>query len=173
MALHCCMIVWKNNKKPKKLFYQGKVPPFKIIYIYFWKKKSCYRIPDRYIYGLWSWWYLDCNSWLNPVCLRHAVNLFYFMWLLLRTKYSFNMITQTIWIDMYSKIELYVCLMQIFRLHDSNDIINSCWHSSHQNLYRYVVQRQRIITSTAADKLYMYCNSTAECRRRNFLYIWS
>lgn len=34
MALHCCMIVWKNNKKPKKLFYQGKVPPFKIIYIY-------------------------------------------------------------------------------------------------------------------------------------------
>lgn len=37
----------------------------------------------------------------------------------------------------------------------------------------YVIQRQRIITSTAADKLYMYnCHSTAECyRQRNFLYI--
>lgn len=36
----------------------------------------------------------------------------------------------------------------------------------------YVIQRQRILTSTAADKLYMYCHPTAECyRQRNFLYI--
>lgn len=36
----------------------------------------------------------------------------------------------------------------------------------------YVIQRQRIITSTAADKLDMYCHPTAECyRQRNFLYI--
>lgn len=36
----------------------------------------------------------------------------------------------------------------------------------------YVIQRQRINTSTAADKLDMYCHSTAECyRQRNFLYI--
>lgn len=37
----------------------------------------------------------------------------------------------------------------------------------------YVIQRQRILTSTAADKLDMYCHpSTAECyRQRNFLYI--
>lgn len=104
---------------------------------------------------VWSLWYLDCNSWFQPVCLRHAVNLFYFMWLLLRTKYSFNMITQTIWIDMYSKIELYVCLMQIFRLHDSNDIINSCWHSSHQNLYRYIVQRQRISSQVQLLTIYI------------------
>lgn len=36
----------------------------------------------------------------------------------------------------------------------------------------YVIQRQRILTSTAADKLDMYCHPTAECyRQRNFLYI--
>lgn len=37
----------------------------------------------------------------------------------------------------------------------------------------YVIQRQRILTSTAADKLdNMYCHPTAECyRQRNFLYI--
>lgn len=36
----------------------------------------------------------------------------------------------------------------------------------------YVIQRQRIIRSTAADKLDMYCHPTAECyRQRNFLYI--
>lgn len=36
----------------------------------------------------------------------------------------------------------------------------------------YAIQRQRILTSTAADKLDMYCHSTAECyRQRNFLYI--
>lgn len=57
-----------------------------------------------------------------------------------------------------------------FRLDDPN-VIN-------QQLLRfitsdpYVIQRQRILTSTAADKLDMYCHSTAECyRQRNFLYI--
>lgn len=37
----------------------------------------------------------------------------------------------------------------------------------------YVIQRQRILTSTAAEKLDMYnCHPTAECyRQRNFLYI--
>lgn len=36
----------------------------------------------------------------------------------------------------------------------------------------YVIQRQRILTRTAADKLDMYCHPTAECyRQRNFLYI--
>lgn len=37
----------------------------------------------------------------------------------------------------------------------------------------YVIQRQRILTSTAADKFIdMYCHPTAECyRQRNFLYI--
>lgn len=36
----------------------------------------------------------------------------------------------------------------------------------------YVIQRQIILTSTAADKLDMYCHPTAECyRQRNFLYI--
>lgn len=36
----------------------------------------------------------------------------------------------------------------------------------------YVIQRQRILTSTAADKLDMYCHPTAECyRQKNFLYI--
>lgn len=36
----------------------------------------------------------------------------------------------------------------------------------------YVIQRQKILTSTAADKLDMYCHPTAECyRQRNFLYI--
>lgn len=57
-----------------------------------------------------------------------------------------------------------------FRLDDPNDINQQLLTFITSDTY--VIQRQRILTSTAADKLDMYCHPTAECyRQRNFLYI--